>query len=479
MLCGVKTGSCLLITAVSLLCLNSCLFSVKAEKSQEFFEQNQIDFDYEPITKTLNYQDLKEDFIKEKAEESVLLQVNWLKSLEFIAYTVTKTDNFLQKYEVSNNYILPNVSYVTDERINIITEKLEDSRSYSIKDNTTQKLINSSEHELKENSNLLLADEPLPPSQQGIFWSPARPDSHAPIGVMGEHIHSEGEIMVSYRYMLMEMEGSRVGTDDISDQKILEQFPITPTRMTMQMHMFGMMYGITSDLTLMAMLPYVVKDMDHITRTNRRFNTDSEGIGDIKVTGLYQILNENRQRIHLNAGISFPTGSIEARDRTPAGPDQLLPYPMQLGSGTLDLHPGITYLGQTDDWSWGTQIVGTLRLGENSNSYKFGDEVMLTAWGAKKWSDWASTSLRIKGRNWGNISGKDSRLNPNLVPTADTTRRGGTQIDIGFGLNLFVPEGDLRTGRLAIEFDIPIYRALQGPQLETDWQLTAGLQFSF
>jgi hypothetical protein len=249
--------------------------------------------------------------------------------------------------------------------------------------------------------------------------------------------------------------------------------------MTMQMHMFGMMYGVTNDLTLMAMLPYVVKDMDHITRSNQSFNTDSEGIGDIKITGLYQVLNENQQRIHLNAGISIPSGSIEARDTTPAGPDQLLPYPMQLGSGTLDLHPGITYLGQTGDWSWGSQIIGTIRLGENSNSYKFGDQIMLTAWGARKFSDWASTSLRIKGRNWGNISGMDSRLNPNLVPTADPNRRGGTQIDIGFGINLFVPEGDLRSGRLAIEFDVPIYRALSGPQLETDWQLTAGLQFSF
>ena len=95
---------------------------------------------------------------------------------------------------------------------------------------------------------------------------------------------------------------------------------------------------------------------------------------------------------------------------------------------------------------------------------------MLTAWGARKWSNWASTSLRIKGKNWGNISGKDTRLNPNIVPTADPTRRGGTQIDVGFGLNLFVPEGDLKSGRLAIEFEVPVYRALQGPQLETDWQ---------
>ncbi|MDJ0597540.1 MAG: hypothetical protein QNJ37_01660 [Crocosphaera sp.] len=461
---GVKRGYCCLVTAVSLICLDTFLSPLKAEISKGQQSKNQIIFNYESLTNTWNYQDLQKRIEQEEVRELLVSNSNWLNSSELMATQTIKPDDLTQEYEILSSYILPEFTHITDNKQQV-------PQTNNIDKNTAQKP--------KITTDFLLADEPLPPSQQGIFWNPARPDSHAPIAVMGEHIHSEGEIMVSYRYMLMEMEGSRVGTDDISDEKILEQFPVTPTRMTMQMHMFGMMYGVTSNLTLMAMLPYVVKDMDHITRMNRGFNTDSEGIGDIKLTGLYQVLNENRQRIHFNAGISFPTGSIEARDRTPAGPDQLLPYPMQLGSGTLDLHPGITYLGQTDEWSWGTQIVGTLRLGTNSNSYKFGDEIMLTAWGAKKWSDWASTSLRIKGRNWGNISGKDTRLNPNIVPTADPTRRGGTQIDIGFGLNLFVPEGDLRTGRLAIEFELPIYRALQGPQLETDWQLTAGLQFTF
>ncbi|MDJ0660201.1 MAG: hypothetical protein QNJ42_12030 [Crocosphaera sp.] len=464
---GVKRRYCCLVAVVSLICLDTFLYAAKAEISEEQQEKNKVAFNYEPVTNTWDYQDLQKKIEQEKTRALFVFN-----SSALIPNQKVKLDDFEPQYEISSSYILPEFINITDERKQVLKPNY-------IQGEINQKSVNSSPKKPQINTDFLLADEPLPPSQQGMFWNPARPDSHAPIAVMGEHIHSEGEIMVSYRYMLMEMEGSRVGTDDISDEKILEQFPVTPTRMTMQMHMFGMMYGITNNLTLMAMLPYVVKDMDHITRIGRGFNTDSEGIGDIKVTGLYQVLNENRQRIHFNAGVSFPTGSIEARDRTPAGPDQLLPYPMQLGSGTLDLHPGITYLGQTDEWSWGSQIIGTLRLGTNSNSYKFGDQIMLTAWGAKKWSDWASTSLRIKGRNWGNISGKDSRLNPLIVPTADPTRRGGTQIDIGFGLNLFVPEGDLRTGRLAIEFEVPIYRALQGPQLETDWQLTAGLQYSF
>ena len=33
----------------------------------------------------------------------------------------------------------------------------------------------------------------------------ARPDSHAPIGVMGEHGHKAGEMMLAYRFMAMDM----------------------------------------------------------------------------------------------------------------------------------------------------------------------------------------------------------------------------------------------------------------------------------
>ena len=45
-----------------------------------------------------------------------------------------------------------------------------------------------------------------------------RPDSHAPIGVMGDHLMREGEIMVSYRYMYMDMEGNRTGTNRVNVQ---------------------------------------------------------------------------------------------------------------------------------------------------------------------------------------------------------------------------------------------------------------------
>ncbi|MEC4892090.1 MAG: transporter [Oscillatoria sp. PMC 1051.18] len=310
-------------------------------------------------------------------------------------------------------------------------------------------------------------------------WTSGRPDGHAPIGVMGDHVHEAGEWMVSYRYMFMAMAGNRDGTDNLSTDEVLRDFMVTPEDMTMQMHMFGAMYAPTDDLTLMVMLPFVSKQMDHRTRSGVEFTTNSGGLGDIKFTGLYNVLRENRQRVHLNFGVSFPTGSIDERDDTPAGNDQILPYPMQIGSGTFDLLPGITYLGQTDDWSWGTQLNTAIRLGQNSRDYSLGNRYQLTTWVGRQWTEQVSTSLRLSGQTWGNYDGADSSLNPMMIPTADPELRGGTRLDLGLGINVYFPEGFLAGGRLGVEFEFPVYQSLEGPQLETDWQLTAGLQYSF
>ncbi|MEM6326624.1 MAG: hypothetical protein AAF791_05845, partial [Bacteroidota bacterium] len=69
-------------------------------------------------------------------------------------------------------------------------------------------------------------------------WTSHRPDGHAPIGVMADHTHEAGEVMLSYRFMYMDMAGSRVGTDAIADETIVspdgEGFMVTPTEMPMQ-----------------------------------------------------------------------------------------------------------------------------------------------------------------------------------------------------------------------------------------------------
>jgi hypothetical protein len=312
-------------------------------------------------------------------------------------------------------------------------------------------------------------------------WTSGRPDGHAPLGVMGDHTHSAGEVMLSYRFMRMEMDGNRSGTESLAPEDVLDDYMVTPLNMPMSMHMVGAMYAPSDRVTLMAMVPFLSREMEHQTRMGGMFTTESSGLGDISLTGLVNLYNQNRDAAILNLGVRFPTGSIEQADQTPASaPNEVqLPYPMQIGSGTVDFLPGLTYLGQSDKWSWGLQAKGTLRLGENDRDYRLGHEGMATGWFANRVSDWLSGSLRLEGRAWGNIEGADPDLNPAMVPTADPMLRAGKRIDAFAGINFEVASGPLHGQRLAVEVGAPLWQDLDGPQLETDWVLVAGWQYAF
>ena len=134
--------------------------------------------------------------------------------------------------------------------------------------------------------------------------------------------------------------------------------------MPMNMHMIGVMYAPTDKLTLMAMLPVVDTYMVHATRSGGAFRTESRGVGDVSVNALYKLGDFGAQRTHLNLGVRLPSGSIEKQDVTPvsAPAETRLPYPMQLGSGTFDITPGLTYLTQAENWSGGAQVRATIAL---------------------------------------------------------------------------------------------------------------------
>lgn len=325
---------------------------------------------------------------------------------------------------------------------------------------------------------------------------------HAPIGVMGDHMHEKGEFMLSYRFMHMDMQGNRAGTDSFDADTIVTTVPnrffgrpmqpptlrIVPTGMSMDMHMAGAMYAPADWLTLMVMGMYMEKDMEHTTymggmgtHVRGSFRVKTDGIGDTRASGLVRLLDDGTHRLHLNAGVSFPTGSTSKTHEilTPMGarPTVRVPYAMQLGSGTCDLLPGITYNGHSDRLYWGGQYMGTFRLGEN-HGYSLGDKHTLSAWLNYRWRPFISTSLRLQYDTLGSIDGMDPMI-AGPVQTADPGNYGSDELTLNLGMNLMGQTGSLAGQRLAVELSLPLHRDLNGPQMETDWTITAGWQYAF
>ena len=315
----------------------------------------------------------------------------------------------------------------------------------------------------------------------------------APIGVMGSHVHGEGELMFSYRFMFMEMEGLRDGTGRKGQSEELghmmpmsgESYGMLPRRMTMKMHMLGAMYGLTDDWTMTLMVPWLEYDMDSSSRMMamsgvNKFSTQSEGFGDVKIGSLYRFHKAEDYELIFNMTLSLPTGSVDEDDDTPMG-NQRLGYTMQQGSGTYDLMPGITLTGHNDVWGYGAQAIATLRLGRNSEDYSKGDSVMLNTWLSRKITKNFSTSLRIELNSWKDYDGHDDELvgRKNMMPTADEDLRAGTRADALLGFTYLFTEGALAGNSIGLEAGMPFYQDIDGPNLETDYTVTLGWQVRF
>jgi len=313
-------------------------------------------------------------------------------------------------------------------------------------------------------------------------WTASRPDGHAPLGVMGDHMHAKGEWMASYRFMSMDMDGLRSGSNDVtvSSQLGMMKYGMVPTKMTMDMHMFGAMHAVSDKLTVMGMVNYIENDMDMKMMSGMTSSVKNSGLGDLKISGLYDLKTwDHDRRLHLNLGLSLPTGSIKEKDSS-----GFFGYPMQLGSGTWDLLPGITYLGQSGDYSYGAQASGVLRIGENSRNYTLGENVAATVWGARKLSDSLSVSLRLRGLNTGNVDGEDADIATRLAsmmdsPSFDPNSRGREEVNLGLGVNYYIREGQLKGHRFAVEWETPIKEDFDGVQMKIDSIWTVGWQYAW
>lgn len=287
-----------------------------------------------------------------------------------------------------------------------------------------------------------------------------RPDNHALLSVMGDHSHSAGEWMLSYRFMAMGMDGLRDGTASISTEAALHKYTAVSLRMDMHMHMFGAMFAPHDSVTLMAMTSYrdnfmKMQGRGHGKSHGRREHSGeshemgSRGFGDTKLSALLPLLRLQDAIILLNAEVSIPTSSIEQE-----GKNGILPYAMQLGSGSFELMPGVTFYAPRNNWSFGVQTRAAIPMNENGSGYRRAPLTMSMLWRARRLNNWVSVSVCSLFENWGNIAGEGTTLNPQMTPTMDTRLQGASRASLLLGSNLNLLAGQ----RFALEIHFPIYQ---------------------
>ncbi|MEQ1560524.1 MAG: DUF3570 domain-containing protein, partial [Methyloglobulus sp.] len=280
--------------------------------------------------------------------------------------------------------------------------------------------------------------------------APGSGDSHnhhgdhpnVPAGVLfGHTLDKTGDRMVGYRYMRNQQAGAFLqGDSHVSEQQILDKAcpgsvsnttggfdggcAILPREMTMNMHMLDLMYAPTDWLTLMLMPQFVDMTMDNYqpeslidpnahAHGGGLHGHETGGVGDTGMYAIFKLFDRPNHHLHTSLGVTAPTGDVgiklkdEGLQNLQGLDGAYIHYGMQLGSGTWDFKPSLTYTGKSNAWSWGAQVGGTLRLeGSNKSGYALGDIFESSVWGGYNLTRWLSATVRAAYTWQGSIKGR-------------------------------------------------------------------------
>ncbi len=319
-----------------------------------------------------------------------------------------------------------------------------------------------------------------------------------PAGLMYAHMMpASTPFMVGYRLMYQSQNGNLLhGARRARDELIVAQgcglklCRFAPKKMEMAMHMLEFMYAPSDWLNLMLMPQFLAMEMD-IEELSGRPPRDPEvfehggkhttgGVGDTLLAALIRLWQVPGYHLHLGLGLSVPTGDVHLKMRRMHQQEMgLQHFDMQLGSGTFDFLPSLTYTGEQGRFFWGAQLLGALRLEENDAGWRRGHLAQANAWGGYSLTDWLGVSVRgvytFQGKIAGDLDGFSLRFGPMDFPR----NSGGKFFDLGFGLSAVVPSGAFAGNRLSFEWLQPVVDDFYGYQLEREGALSFTWSYAF
>jgi len=258
-----------------------------------------------------------------------------------------------------------------------------------------------------------------------------------------------------------------------SEQAVLEQSGDDPSGQARDFTSWSAVsvlgYGVTADLALFGVVPYVDKRLE-ITESGSRRARSNRGLGDVRLFGRYTVWRRDWPgrtfRVAPFVGVETPTGDDDGTDAFGR-----LPADVQPGSGSWDPFGGIVVTYQTLDYQIDAQA--SYQGNTEANGFAFGDVARLDA------------SLQV--RLWPRILGPGvpgflyGVLEANLIHQGKNKSGGADDANSGGTSVFLVPGLQYVTKRWIVEAaaQLPAFQNLNGTALENDYVVRAGLRVNF
>ncbi|RLL50996.1 transporter [Mariprofundus sp. EBB-1] len=324
-----------------------------------------------------------------------------------------------------------------------------------------------------------------------------------PMNIAGGGVPETHEFRFKINPELMHMQGLRSGTTTVDGGSLLGnpalgKYMAVQERMDMSMLNISAGYSFSERFFAGVMGMYVDKRMDMKFSSMMSmpamagvpgFTMKSHGVGDTMLMAKYLLWADDilipSSQVSLFAGLSLPTGSISQRNSEhpmAVRKNELLPYGMQLGTGTYDPTLGLLYQGSNSPMWWGLNGMYTARLHDNSQGYRHGNRGKVDAYLMYQPRVDTVLELQLNGTWDGTLKGQanaalsgasghavqGNAASPFMTPLWDTNNYGGTQLFATTG----VQWQPMPFNIINAQVSLPLYRRLNGVQMETDWRVS-------
>ena len=334
----------------------------------------------------------------------------------------------------------------------------------------------------------------------------AKCGGNMPLNIPGGGIPETYEWRAKIQPMRMAMGTLAAGTRSLDPEALLGmpvmmgrptgRYMAVPTGMDMSMLNLAVGYSFSPRLFGGLMLMWRDQAMDMRLNAMMRaatgregFTMRSSGAGDTMLMAKWLLYADDplvpTRQASLLAGLSLPTGSIDERNTrhpVPARRRELLPYGMQLGSGTVDPTLGLLLQGSRSPWWWGLNATGTARLYDNARGWRLGHEARLDLYLMRQVRYDTVLELQLNARAQGRIRGEADEAarglsghatqgdpaSPLATPLWDPRAYGGEQLRLTAGVQWQPRPLHI----LNLQAALPLHQRLHGPLLREDWRVT-------
>ncbi len=335
-----------------------------------------------------------------------------------------------------------------------------------------------------------LLDEPESEDASALLGPPAKLNpghgharkpgrTFAPIGIPLAQQVATGQVGVTLRATHGQFDGLRDSRKNLTSADTFARgYSIAPTNLLDQRFELEAIFGFNRRLDLYMVLPYTAREMDQDLSLGGQTTIESSGLDDVQIGGVFRSHEKGPTRLSFMAGVSIPTGQVDVTDDYAGASGTILPYPMQLGTGTFDLLPGVMLESRLSGMRVGARASGRIHLeGAHDEGWFRSNSMRLDLWASKKIAKDLRSSLRAEANWWGDLHGAHADMVPLRNPLEDALRQGGSRVTLYGGLSKDLnSEGN---SRLELEIGMPVEEWLDGPALSQDWTVVFGWRLRF